>query len=331
MTGQGQATTRSLAASLGISRTTVSRALRNDPKVAQKTRKRVMEAAQAAGYRPDAVLSMLAANRWKKLPKGVRSTMALLNLGSRTLAAGRVRQARAAAARFGYALDILNLSDYPDQEAVFRVLRARGIRAVLLWAPDDLDFEIEADVSDFTLLAAPVGMKQLPLHTVSGNHYRAARLVTRKLAEKGFRRPGLVIGLTPRNQNLDMVAGAYRAEWDRKLFQGRMPPVLEPRWREAQFLQWLERHQPDVVISAAGGAWLMNVLREERIRIPEDLPMVTVFGQDNNTKQLPGAYLPHQTVLRTALLQLNALVQANERGFPEWPVSHLIEPRWSEL
>jgi len=319
-----------LAEALGVSRTTVSRALRDDPKVAEATRKRVREAAQAEDYRPDAVLSSLAANRWRALPEGVRSTLALLNLSKRCLAAELVRQAREVAADFGYALDVVNQKDYPNQDAVFRVLRARGIRAVLLWSPDDPDFDLQADVSAFSLLAAPVGMKQLPLHTVSAHHYRAGRLVTRKLAELGFRRPGLVIGLSPRNQNLDMVAGAFRAEWERRLFEGRMPPVLEPRWNQDRFLRWLERHRPDVLVSAAGIEWVLEWLGEAGLRVPEDVPVATVFGNEDQRWNLPGAYLPRATLLRTALHQLNALAQANERGLPTWPVSHLIEPCWRE-
>jgi DNA-binding LacI/PurR family transcriptional regulator len=210
------------------------------------------------------------------------------------------------------------------------VLRARGIRAVLLWLPDDPDFEIAADVSDFSLVAAPVGMKQLPVHTVSSHHYRAARLVTRKLAELGFQRPGLVIGFTPRNQNLDMVAGAYRAEWERGTFPGTMPPPLEPRWQQDRFLRWFEQQKPDALISATTGRWLPQWLDAAGLRVPQDVYVATIFGDPQTVSNLPGAYLPRHTLLRTAILQLNALVLANERGLPQWPVSHLIEPRWRE-
>ncbi|MEG0886671.1 MAG: LacI family DNA-binding transcriptional regulator, partial [Janthinobacterium sp.] len=44
---------KNLAKTLGISETTVSRALNGYPEVSERTRERVLAAAQAAGYRPN--------------------------------------------------------------------------------------------------------------------------------------------------------------------------------------------------------------------------------------------------------------------------------------
>jgi len=52
-----------LAKNLGISETTVSRALNGYPEVSERTRERVMAAAQLAGYRPNPVARSLASGR----------------------------------------------------------------------------------------------------------------------------------------------------------------------------------------------------------------------------------------------------------------------------
>jgi LacI family transcriptional regulator len=54
---------KNLAQTLGISETTVSRALNGYPEVSEKTRMRVLEAAKAAGYRPNPVARSLAVGR----------------------------------------------------------------------------------------------------------------------------------------------------------------------------------------------------------------------------------------------------------------------------
>ncbi len=54
---------KSLAKNLGISETTVSRALNGYPEVSEKTRQRVMAAANAAGYRPNPMARSLAVGR----------------------------------------------------------------------------------------------------------------------------------------------------------------------------------------------------------------------------------------------------------------------------
>ncbi|CAN5819282.1 substrate-binding domain-containing protein [soil metagenome] len=54
---------KSLAQNLGISETTVSRALNGYPEVSERTRQRVLAAAQLAGYRPNPMARSLASGR----------------------------------------------------------------------------------------------------------------------------------------------------------------------------------------------------------------------------------------------------------------------------
>ncbi|TDK61986.1 substrate-binding domain-containing protein [Sapientia aquatica] len=54
---------KDLAKTLGISETTVSRALNGYPEVSERTRKRVLEAAALAGYRPNPMARSLASGR----------------------------------------------------------------------------------------------------------------------------------------------------------------------------------------------------------------------------------------------------------------------------
>lgn len=54
---------KNLARTLGISETTVSRALNGYPEVSERTRQRVLEAARAAGYRPNPLARSLAVGR----------------------------------------------------------------------------------------------------------------------------------------------------------------------------------------------------------------------------------------------------------------------------
>ncbi|MFF6852736.1 LacI family DNA-binding transcriptional regulator [Streptomyces antimycoticus] len=63
----GMVTSVDLARHLGLSQATVSRALRGHPSVTEKTRQRVVEAAQALGYRPDLAARMLVTRRAKAL------------------------------------------------------------------------------------------------------------------------------------------------------------------------------------------------------------------------------------------------------------------------
>ncbi|MGF6304836.1 DNA-binding LacI/PurR family transcriptional regulator [Paraburkholderia sp. WC7.3d] len=54
---------KDLAHKLGVSRTTVSRALNGYPEVSERTRERVIAVAASAGYRPNPVARHLATGR----------------------------------------------------------------------------------------------------------------------------------------------------------------------------------------------------------------------------------------------------------------------------
>ena len=58
---------RDLAAELGLSHTTVSLALRRDPRIPAATRQRVEKAARASGYQADATVSILMADNCSRL------------------------------------------------------------------------------------------------------------------------------------------------------------------------------------------------------------------------------------------------------------------------
>lgn len=66
-----------LAARLGISTSTVSRALRNDPRISAAMRERVRAAARDSGYVPNPLVSALMASR-RKGSGGEVDTVALV-------------------------------------------------------------------------------------------------------------------------------------------------------------------------------------------------------------------------------------------------------------
>src|ERR1700712_5330659 len=76
---RGRISLRDIAAEVGVSHVTVSLALRGDPRIPAARRQEIAEAAERLGYRPDPMLSSLAAYRQAKKPMEIRSTVAWLN------------------------------------------------------------------------------------------------------------------------------------------------------------------------------------------------------------------------------------------------------------
>ncbi len=188
-------TIKDIAAELGIHHTTVSRALRDDPQIAATTRSLVNETAARLGYSPDPMLRALALYRSSLQPAPKRETFAFLWPEQTRAEVARsaylqryLRGAKARAAELGFTVDVFHLRDHRPA-ALERVLRARGIRGVILSVFTQhrearLDFPIEGFAS-----AALGGALQSPaLHRVGHDHFQAMRIALREAAALGYRR-----------------------------------------------------------------------------------------------------------------------------------------------
>src|ERR1700674_4581679 len=73
-----------IAQRLGVASSTISRALRNDPRISMELRKRVRGVADELGYQPNPLVSALMANRRRRGSGGAVDVIALVtNYGGR--------------------------------------------------------------------------------------------------------------------------------------------------------------------------------------------------------------------------------------------------------
>ncbi|MFW5733343.1 MAG: hypothetical protein ACOCZU_09010 [Planctomycetota bacterium] len=116
-------------------RKTISLAMNDSPRVATATVERVRAAARRIGYRNDPGLARLAELRWSDRRKPVEPTLALVMEQQRPDLA---EAAIARAAALGYRCEWFDPARFPSPESLARMLRARGIRGLLVrFRPED--------------------------------------------------------------------------------------------------------------------------------------------------------------------------------------------------
>ncbi|MEL6952094.1 MAG: LacI family DNA-binding transcriptional regulator [Pseudomonadota bacterium] len=131
---------RQLAASLRLSQTTVSRALNGYPEVGAATRRRVLEAARAANYQPNARARRLATGRAMTVGHviSIRQQSEMIN----PIFADFITGAGEVYAREGYDL-VLSIVPEADEAKTFRTWAAQGsVDGVMLQAPQRQDDRI---------------------------------------------------------------------------------------------------------------------------------------------------------------------------------------------
>lgn len=124
---------KDLAASLGLSQTTVSRALNGYPEVSEATRKRVAEAARRHGYRPDSRARSLATG--KAMAVGLVLPMTAKQEIVNPVFADFVAGACETLASRGYDI-VMSLANDEEQTIVYRSMLAKGrVDGMIMQAP----------------------------------------------------------------------------------------------------------------------------------------------------------------------------------------------------
>lgn len=282
----------------GVSHQTVSRVLNDFPGVRPETRKRVLEAVEALGYRRNIAARLLASARSKVV--GV-VTYGTAQYGPASVILGL----QAAARTTPYELTVIGVSDISHDSfraAVNRLLE-RSVeclvlvlphRSVLRWGRE-LELGIPVVVVEGDMSAAPL--------TAGVDQMEGARLATRHLLDLGHE---TVAHLTGPPDWLEALArrDGWRAELEE---QGRPVPPL--RWggdwsarSGYETGRSLAREPRVTAVFAANDQMalgLIHALREAGKRVPED---VSVVGFDD----LPEApyFAPPLTTIRQEFPEL---------------------------
>ncbi|SMX36002.1 substrate-binding domain-containing protein [Maliponia aquimaris] len=188
---------KELAEHLSLSQTTVSRALNGYPEVSEKTRERVLRAAQKLNYSPNARAKGLATGRAQAighvLPISDRHQHDMVNPIFGDFIAG----AGSTYARAGYEV-VISLVDDKDEEQAYRSIRSRGnVDGIIVHGPRMADSRIAL----LTELGLPfvvhgrASQVNLPYSWLDTNNARAFHRATGFLLDLGHRRIALVNGL----------------------------------------------------------------------------------------------------------------------------------------
>lgn len=185
-------TLRDLADTLGVSRSTVSRALREDPQIGVATRARVRELADAWGYQPNAAARALTARRTHvvglMLPRS--SHLVFANPYFHDLLHGVSEAAEAA----GYPL-LLSTDPHPDFGAWLREGRVDGL--IVLGSSigeEDVPELNRLMAAGFPLVAVHAPPPGLRAVSIGSNERAGVWQALAHLQQRGHRRVALLAG-----------------------------------------------------------------------------------------------------------------------------------------
>lgn len=330
-------TLKDVAAKANLSIASVSLALRDHPRLPEKTRRRVKRIAAKLGYAPDPALSALAAHRSRVrvfrdfsvigLVSNWSTRDAWVNLPSaKQFIAGATERAR----ELGYSLQHLWAQQDGASPARFsRILNARGIRGLVLAPFEDPDKPFKLDWKSFSVVTIERTTPYGQFHHLVPNNYGDLLLCWDQLRKRGYTKVGLAVrrDLAARWSHQWEAAHAYAQSHSDQ----RLEPVptleltVENQFEEIR--QWIRTHRPQAVIGRCDN--FIEAAAAEGLRVPEDIGYVSL----NIIDDVPDAtgIDQHRDVMgANAIDVLNSLLQRNQRGPQPASIGTQVDGSWHE-
>lgn len=328
-----------VAAAAGLSVTTVSLSLRQHPRIPEATRLRVQNAARELGYKPNPMLSSLAAYRQQVIGAKYQATIGVISNSEQR---GEWRQkhpyqqiywegAEARGRELGFELEEFWLREPGvSSERLSKILLARNIRGLLLLPQPRARSHMNLAWENFSPVAFGHSLTRPQFHIAGVNHFQSGVTAMRRLRALGYRRIGFVAVHEVIERIGSTMLGAYYVEREKRAVQPLVPPLILRRSqmsREA-FERWYFQHRPDAIFDL--GIWseiLMEWINAMKIRVPEELGIALSSVEGNHFAGI------NENIFKVgvkAIEQVKAMMDRGEMGIPEIPLRILVEGTWQQ-
>ena len=326
---------RDLAARLKISRTTVSLALRNHPRISEEVRKRVQACAADLGYQPNAMVTALMSHLRRRRTHTTGEVIAFLTAGESPQTWCRLPTivdcfdgVRAQAERQGYKLEPFWLGEMGEaSRQVARVLNARGVRgSVLALLPDEAEpLDLAWDRHPAVALGYTFGQK--PVHQVAHGHFNGMLTCYRQLRKLGYERIGAVLtDHDDHHVNHYWSGGFFAAQ---HLYGGEALPMpkLTSYDDAATCVGWFNRVKPDAIIGTHPDPAL-RMLKAHGVGEPGRTGYAALDVERGNLGHVAGIRQNWNAMGSALVDMLIGQLHMNEYGLPATPKVVLIDGDW---
>jgi len=327
-------TLQTIADQLGLSKMTVSRALRGEPHVKQGVRERVKQAAQSLGYQPDPEIGKLMAHMRRQRRHEAPQTLAFV-WAERTAAEIQqsawsmelIRGVHERSRQLGFTVSEFYLAEKGmTAKRLSGILEARGIGGFIL---SPLLTRSRGHVSmrwdKFSSVVIGLGYARPAQHRVHHHHFLGMMTAMRRLKKLGYRRIGFFASSTTNQRMFGAWSASFLTHHPLPVHQADELLCLKRQPTRQDLVAWVKAARPEVIIDGGIHAfpWLKEAFADH------DIGYVSLSWQPQHPERTG---IDQQTdMLGAAAVDL--LVEQlhhNERGPPQHPKMVMTEGLWRE-
>jgi len=340
----GRVTTRMLAQRCGYGQSTVSMALRNDPRIPEETRALILGVARQMGYQPDPHFARMMSDVKRRQVNRQAQVLAYVILWDqaedhflyRTYREYR-EGASTRAAEFGYALEdfVVNVHGITPRR-LGAILRTRVIPGMIVApvAVPDLTaglhgLHIELPCEEVAISTIGYTLDFPEVNRAMHDHALGTERAVEELRKRGFRRIGFVCSRASHIR----VKGRWLAGY--LLGQEELPPeerlralIIDEINNPAAFDEWLQRERPEVIVAAEINEVRRHLVRLD-LRVPDDISLAHL-DINGDAPDYAGIIQRNVAIGAAAFDLLLAQILRNERGIPPIRKSVMIDGWWQD-
>jgi LacI family transcriptional regulator len=329
-----------IAKQVGVSKMTVSRVLREDPAVAEETRRKVLEAAAALGYTPNPklarLMSEMAASR-----RSVNTLGELAYITTEETEFGWKNYyhqlacfegAETEAKAYGYNLFPVwtrNLR-FSGKGRLTDLLWSRGVDGVIVppLGRGMIGKALDLDWDRFSCVQIGATLAEPKLNVVRHNHYEGMLQTLHQMEALGYRRIGLCFSDDSDLRSYHRWASAYLywrrmrgfSQQDLPTFHYNTGKVNRPALKA-----WIQDNKLSGVIGMSHVP--MQTCLDLGFKIPEDLGF-SVLDHPGHDSPVAGIDQMAHQIGSMAVDILVMAVRKGAKGAPPHPVQSIIEGKW---
>jgi DNA-binding LacI/PurR family transcriptional regulator len=320
----------------GVHRSTVSLALRNDPRIAEATRQRINALVQEMGYRTNPLIAALMQSR-RSGRQLKHVTLAFVTNYPERYAWRPTRHKRpdffpgaeARAKELGFRLEHFWLAEPGMTPQRFcDILSNRGITGVIVARLPPGCHTIGLLWENFFSVAMGMTLLSPKLHRVTENHYNTVSQAMKQCVARGYARVGFVFADANDSPEVgDRWVGAYLRGQMSFRPEDRLPLCPGEPTTQSQFAAWTRQHKPDAIIALNAPrvqAWLEDMGK----KVPRDVGLVELEQKPED--DIAGVHYEPEKIGALAVNMLIGLMHRNEKGIPENPHEVLLCGEWYE-
>lgn len=327
-----------LADLAGVSKMTVSRALRGASGVSREVREKILDLAVTHGYRRNPTVDVLMTQLRSQRQMKFKANLSFLDFRSPKLSAslsadGEVLAgAKERAWEFGYVLDVFYKHDLElSPERLKKVFATRNIKGIAVLDPDRQEQNIQR-IQDLLRLYPCVCVGHTPMIATfaycMNDIYSSLRLAIDQLISRGYRRIALTADDSYDQRGGRSGSAAYLAAC---LARGlETLPILYTRngsGISTTFKQWFQKAKPEVVITDT--ALTMDFLKELNLRVPEDVGIAHLNIIPSN-HSWAGIVQQNRKLGHSIVDNLINQIQLLQRGPSEFSAGTMVIGKWQD-